>query len=55
MKFLGISASSVCGGATLMAGGNILASVNEERLDRFKLSTGFPSPYYLLSNRRATF
>ena len=43
MKFLGISDSSVCGGATLMEGGDILASVNEERLDRFKLSTGFPS------------
>lgn len=43
MKVLGISDSSVCGGATLVEDGHVLASVNEERLDRQKLSTGFPA------------
>lgn len=43
MKILGISDSSVCGGATLVDNGNVIASINEERLDRQKLSTGFPA------------
>jgi carbamoyltransferase len=40
---LGLSDSSVCGGATVRADGQIIASINEERLDRQKLSTGFPA------------
>jgi serine/threonine protein kinase len=40
---LGLSDSSVCGGATLRKDGQIIASINEERLDRQKLSTGFPA------------
>ena len=43
MKILGISDTSVCGGASLVEDGNILASIHEERLDRNKMSTGFPS------------
>jgi len=39
---LGISDSSVCGGASISIDGSVVASVNEERLDRQKLSTGFP-------------
>ncbi|MDX1599950.1 MAG: carbamoyltransferase N-terminal domain-containing protein, partial [Anaerolineales bacterium] len=39
---LGISDSSVCGGAALLRGGRIVAAVNEERLNRQKMSTGFP-------------
>ena len=42
MKILGISDSSVCGGATVSVDGEVVASLNEERLDRQKLSTGFP-------------
>ncbi|MCB9463816.1 MAG: carbamoyltransferase [Candidatus Eisenbacteria bacterium] len=42
MKVLGISDSSVCGGASVSVDGHVLASINEERLDRQKLSTGFP-------------
>ena len=42
MKVLGISDSSVCGGATVAIDGKVVASINEERLDRQKLSTGFP-------------
>lgn len=42
MKILGISDSSVCGGATISVDGKVVASLNEERLDRQKLSTGFP-------------
>ena len=42
MKVLGISDSSVCGGASVSSDGRVLASINEERLDRQKLSTGFP-------------
>ena len=41
MKILGISVSCVC--ATLVEDGCILASVNKERLDRQKLSKGFPA------------
>jgi carbamoyltransferase len=40
---LGLSDSSVCGGATLRKDGQLIASINEERLDRQKLSTGFPA------------
>ena len=43
MRILGISDTSVCGGATLIEDGHVLASVHEERLDRQKLSTGFPA------------
>jgi len=43
MKVLGISDSSVCGGATLQVDGKVIASINEERLNREKLSTGFPA------------
>jgi len=43
MKALGISDTSVCGGATLVEDGHVLSSVNEERLDRQKMSTGFPN------------
>lgn len=39
---LGISDSSVCGGAVLVRGGDVVAAVNEERLNREKMSTGFP-------------
>lgn len=39
---LGISDSSVCGGAVLVRGGEVVAAVNEERLNREKMSTGFP-------------
>jgi carbamoyltransferase len=42
MKAIGISDTSVCGGATLIEDGLVLSSVNEERLDRQKMSTGFP-------------
>lgn len=42
MKVLGISDSSVCGGATVAVDGEVIVSINEERLDRNKLSTGFP-------------
>ena len=43
MRILGISDTSVCGGATLIEDGHVLSSVHEERLDRQKLSTGFPA------------
>lgn len=43
MRILGISDTSVCGGATLIEDGHVLFSVHEERLDRQKLSTGFPA------------
>ncbi len=43
MKVLGLSDSSVCGGAAVMIDGKVIASINEERLDRQKLSTGFPA------------
>ena len=43
MIVLGLSDSSVCGGATIRKDGRIIASINEERLDRQKLSTGFPA------------
>jgi len=43
MVVLGISDSSVCGGATVVVNDKIVASINEERLDRQKLSTGFPA------------
>lgn len=42
MKVLGISDSSVCGGASLMQDGRVTYSINEERLNRQKMSTGFP-------------
>lgn len=42
MKILGISDSSVCGGATLIQDGIVTYSINEERLNRQKMSTGFP-------------
>ncbi len=42
MIVLGISDSSVCGGASISIDGRVVTSVNEERLDRQKLSTGFP-------------
>ena len=42
MVILGISDSSVCGGATIAIDGKVVASINEERLDRNKLSTGYP-------------
>jgi len=42
MIVLGVSDSSVCGGATIAKDGKVIASINEERLDRQKLSTGFP-------------
>jgi len=43
MIVLGISDSSVCGGASVSIDGKVVASINEERLDRQKLSTGFPA------------
>lgn len=43
MIVLGLSDSSVCGGATLVKDDRVIASINEERLDRQKLSTGFPA------------
>lgn len=42
MKVLGVSDSSVCGGVSVSVDGRVVASINEERLDRQKLSTGFP-------------
>ncbi len=43
MKILGISDSSVCGGAALYEDGAVTWAVDEERLNRQKLSTGFPA------------
>lgn len=42
VNILGISDSSVCGGASLMQDGKVTFSINEERLNRQKMSTGFP-------------
>ena len=42
MNILGISDSSVCGGASFMQEGKVTFSINEERLNRQKMSTGFP-------------
>lgn len=39
---LGVSDSSVAGGAVLVRDGRVVAAVNEERLNREKMSTGFP-------------
>ena len=52
MNILGISDSSVSGGASLMQEGKITFSINEERLNRQKMSTGFPelSIRYILEN-----
>ena len=43
MKILGISDSSVCGGAALYEDGSVTWAIDEERLNRQKLSTGFPA------------
>jgi len=42
MKILGISDSSVCGGAALYEDGAVTWAIDEERLNRQKLATGFP-------------
>lgn len=43
MRILGISDSSVCGGAALYEDGEVTWAVDEERLIREKLATGFPA------------
>jgi len=43
MKILGISDASVCGGAALYEDGVVTWAIDEERLNRQKLSTGFPA------------
>ena len=43
MRILGISDASVCGGAALYEDGAITWAIDEERLNRQKLSTGFPA------------
>ncbi len=52
VNVLGISDSSVSGGASLMQEGKIAFSINEERLNRQKMSTGFPdlSMRYILEH-----
>ncbi len=46
MKILGISDTSVCGGAALVEDGQVLASVSEECLDRQKIWV--PQPVNLI-------
>lgn len=43
MRILGISDASVCGGAALYEAGAVGWAIDEERLIREKLATGFPS------------
>jgi carbamoyltransferase len=43
VKILGISDSSVCGGAALYEDGRVTWAIDEERLNRQKLATGFPA------------
>jgi carbamoyltransferase len=43
MKILGISDASVCGGAALYEDGAVTWAIDEERLIREKLATGFPA------------
>ena len=43
MNILGISDSSVCGGAALYENGAVTWAIDEEQLNRQKLATGFPA------------
>lgn len=43
MRILGISDSSVCGGAAIYDHGRVTWAIDEERLNRQKMSTGFPA------------